>query len=433
MITYAKIKKANTLSDSFQEDQNSKKTSNLKDGKQLVFEAIISITDIVESMHHRISPISKLTHSPESGRTKGLTGLVYKGIRSLTTIVGKGIDVPLEVISDLLTKSNEDASSNALRSTLNGILGDHLVERNSSLAIPMALKHEGKQLDAALLTKFIEQSNGKIVIMVHGLCMNDQQWQKDGHDHGKALANDLGHTAIYLHYNSGLHISKNGKAFSDLLEQLVTQTKAANSELPLEISIVAHSMGGLVSRSAYHQAQLAKQQWPDSIKNICFLGTPHHGAPLEKLGNWLDVLVGLHAYSAPLKSLLKVRSAGITDLRHGNIIESDWQARNRFDFSRDKRTPLALPESVNCYTIATTASAVQNRLNEQVIGDGLVSLNSALGKHQNKSFTLQFPTSHQWIGRDINHIQLLSSPDVYAVIKKWLKGDVIDPCPPDIF
>ena len=120
--------------------------------------------------------------------------------------------------------------------------------------------------------------------------------------------------------------------------------------------------------------------------------------------------------------LLKVRSAGITDLRHGNVIESDWQARNRFDFSTDKRTPLKLPKNVNCYAIATSASTYQNKHRDQIIGDGLVPLDSALGRHETKSFTLKFPATHQWIGKDINHIQLLGNDEVYTVMKTWLRG-----------
>ena len=60
------------------------------------------------------------------------------------------------------------------------------------------------------LAAAIPNASGKLVVLVHGLCMNDLQWQREGHDHGAALARDLGYTSVYLHYNSGLHISING-------------------------------------------------------------------------------------------------------------------------------------------------------------------------------------------------------------------------------
>lgn len=408
------------MPDSLPPKSQPKKASHLQDASQLVVEAIISITDIVESMHNRIGPITNTIQGPDKERTAGLTGLVYKSIRSVTSLVGKSIDGPLGIISDALGKPGDNSKYKPLISALNGVLGDHLVKRNSTLAVPMRIMHNSQLCNPILVGKSLEHTQGKLIIMVHGLCMDDEQWLQDGHDHGKALANDLEQTVVYLHYNTGQHISDNGKDANELLEQLVTQLISNNSETELHISIVAHSMGGLVARSAVHQGQLANYKWSHFIRNMIFLGTPHHGAPLEKLGNWLDMLVGMHNYSSPLKGLLNVRSAGITDLRHGNVMESDWHARGRFDFCADKRTPLPLPSAVNCYTVASTAFASQNSLNEQLIGDGLVPLDSALGRHENKAFTLQFPVDHQWIGRDINHRELLSNADVYQVIRRWL-------------
>lgn len=408
------------MSDSFKDTPDLKKASHLQSSTRLIVEAIVSMTDIVDSMHHRLSPISGRTVSQEAGRTRGLSGFIYKRIRSLTELVGKSIDTPLGVISQLLSEKPVPSDKGPIISALNGILGDHLVKRNSSLAVEMTLRRQGGKIEFGSLAESIQQANGKLVIMIHGLCMNDRQWQQAGHDHGQALAKDLGHAPVYLHYNTGQHISENGKTLAHLLEQLVIHIKSNQTAMPLQISIVAHSMGGLVSRSAFHQARLIGHQWPDFLENIVFLGTPHHGAPLEKVGNWMDMLLGVHPYTTPLKRLLTIRSAGITDLRHGNILESDWQQRNRFDFSKDKRTPVALPEGVNCYTVGTTASAKQSKFHEQLIGDGLVPLDSALGRHETKSLTLDFPRSHQWIGRDINHMQLLSHPDIYAVMKQWL-------------
>ena len=48
-------------------------------------------------------------------------------------------------------------------------------------------------------------------MLVHGLCMNDLQWTQKSGDFEAALARDLGYTVIHLHYNSGLHISTNGR------------------------------------------------------------------------------------------------------------------------------------------------------------------------------------------------------------------------------
>ena len=92
------------------------------------------------------------------------------------------------------------------------------------LAIPMHFRRDGQILTDEQLIEIINQSNGTLLIMAHGLCMNDIQWCREGHDHGAELAKESGMAAIYLHYNSGRHISDNGKQFAALLESLVQVT-----------------------------------------------------------------------------------------------------------------------------------------------------------------------------------------------------------------
>lgn len=396
-----------------------KPKSNLQASSQLIVDAIVEITNIVESMHQKINPIAKLTGLSQKERRQGLTGFVYNSIRSLTELVGKSIDAPLGVISQSLDNTPISPSMTALQSALNGVIGDHLYKRANPLAIPMTIKKGQTELTLAELTAMVQQSGGKLTIFVHGLCMNNLQWQQSGHNHAEMLADELGHTTVYLHYNTGLHISDNGESFSDLLEQTLTEIKAYCADSEIQLSIVAHSMGGLVSRSAYHHAQSHQYLWPNYFDNLVCLGTPHHGAPLEKAGNWVDLLLGVHSYTAPLTKLTQIRSAGITDLRHGNIIESDWQTPSRFDFATDKRTPIALPERVKCYAVATTMSTKTHKLSEQLLGDGLVPLDSALGKHASKPFTLHF--DDHYVDSGINHIELLSDVKIYEKIKLWLQ------------
>jgi pimeloyl-ACP methyl ester carboxylesterase len=424
MLVVVQAKKVEPVSDPHQDKNNPEPPkSMLKSTSRLVIDALISMTDVVESMHQRISPLSKSATPVGNERGRGISGLVYNSIRSITALVGKSLDKPLALIEQQMEQSPPSQGGQALISALNGILGDHLVKRESHLALPMTLRLDDQQLDYETLAKSIQQSQGKLLIMVHGLCMNDLQWTHAGHNHGKRLANELDYALAYLRYNSGQHISDNGKAFSQVLENVLTHALAHDNMLRLDISIIGHSMGGLVSRSAYHEAQALGHKWPDYCENLFFLGSPLHGAPLEKAGNWLDMLLGIHQYTAPLKRLTQIRSAGITDLRHGNILETDWQTRNRFDFSRDKRTPLPLPPGVKCYALASTIAAQANKIGDQLIGDGLVPLDSALGRHENKVFNLHFPVERQWVGRDINHMQLLSNTEVYRAIKNWLASE----------
>ena len=196
----------------------------------------------------------------------------------------------------------------AILSALNGVLGDHLARTGNPLAIGMELVVRGA-------------ARPRLLLLVHGLCMNDTQWTRDGHDHGLALAKSLDCTPVYVRYNSGRHVCENAAELATRLQELVAHWPVAVEDL----AIVGHSMGGLVARSAVHQASEAGMAWPRQLRQMVFLGTPHHGAALERAGNWLHTVLGLSPYLAPFTRLGRLRSDGITDLRHGNLLESDWQ------------------------------------------------------------------------------------------------------------
>ena len=383
----------------------------------LAIRAITGITDMVEALHHTINCFSRFSDAPEPHRTKGITGMVYRNIRSVTELVGDGIDALLDRFSAMLGEKDSSPGREAVLSALNGVLGDHLVARNNPLAIPMQFRRNGKPLNKQALSEAIQQSDGRLAIMVHGSCMNDLQWKRKGHDHGTVLASDLGLTPVYVHYNSGLHISENGRKFSELMETIMDLSPA-----PTALFIIAHSMGGLVSRSACHYGKISGHTWLRPLQKIVFLGTPHHGAPLERGGNWIDTMLEISPYSKPFSRLGKIRSCGITDLRHGNVVDDDWKGRDRFEFSVDQRTPVPLPESVHCYSIAATRGKKTNRLGDELIGDGLVTVKSALGRHKKAQWNLSFPETHQWIGRNMSHLDLLNHPEVYETIKSWLEN-----------
>ena len=385
--------------------------SYLRGATRLVFEAAEATTEVVEKMHRTIQEVPGPLSVSVPDRTRGITGLVYRSIRTGIHLVGQTIDASLASVKMLLPEGEPSQGRDVLRSVANGVYGDYLAQTENPIAIDMSLHHRDRQVDLNDPTGVLkEQSDAvpvsKLLVLVHGSCMSDQQWGRDGHDHGVALADDLGYLPLYLRYNSGLHIASNGRALAQLLETLIGNWKQPIQEL----AIMGHSMGGLVARSACHFADSAGHAWPKSLRKLVFLGTPHHGAPLAQGGHGLDALMALSPYSRPLTRLSRARSAGITDLRHGTV-------------SADENI-VPLPAGVNCYAVAAARATEVTALSEQLVGDGLVSVDSALGRHREAAQTLSIPKNRQWVGYGMGHFDLLNHLDVYARIHGWMKQPV---------
>ena len=320
------------------------RASDLRGFHRLASEATVGLTDLVEAMHHTIARAPGVLGESPRGRTSGITGLVYKSVRGVTRLVGGGVDALLGVAASLIAEKPSSQQREAVVAALNGVLGDYLVASTNPLAITMCLRAAGTPLAIsrpALAAAFPDRAH-KVLVLLHGLCMNSSQWSRDGHDHGQALARDLGYTPIYLHYNSGRHISTNGRELADVMEMLLRNWPHAIKQL----AIVGHSMGGLVARSACYYAMLAGHAWPKRLDHLVFLGTPHLGAPLASTGTWTDFLVGISPYTAPFARLSKLRSAGINDLRHGYVRDEDWHASAAASTRIARTPPFPLPTGV---------------------------------------------------------------------------------------
>ena len=394
------------------------RAADLRGVNRLTIAAVAGIVDLVEAMHHRIAIVPRVIGGPRQDRTTGIARLVYRSIHGVVALVGQGLDGLLARLAPLLGERSTWPGREPSLAALNGVLGDYLAATGNPLAITMCLRRDGMRLPAERepLAAAIPRASGKLVVLLHGLCMNDLQWKRKGHDHGAALARDLGYTPVYLHYNSGLHISENGRAFADQLEALVRQWPVPLTELVL----MGHSMGGLVARSACHYGALLRREWLPRLDKLVFLGTPHHGAPLERGGNWVDILLGVSAYSAPLARIGKIRSAGITDLRFGNVTDEDWKRSEHVACSDDSRVSVPLPEGVASFAIAASTGKKAADLSGRLLGDGLVPLDSALGRHANPRLALRFDESRRWVSSGTGHLDLLCRAEVYAKIKRWL-------------
>jgi hypothetical protein len=400
--------------------------ADVRGAAQLAVDATAGLVDLVEAVHAGIARAPGLP-APADGRTRGITGLVYRTVRGATRLAGGGVDALLGLLAtDLVpadapqTPATQPASParEALVAALNGVLGDHLEASGNPLAIALQLRFAGQPLllQAEALRLRLPQAGPAVAVLVHGLCMNDLSWARgaspapDGDGGADAAPAGLaaklaaaGYTTLALHYNSGRSIARNGADFAQQLEALV-----AAWPVPLRrLVLVGHSMGGLVARSAQHQAQQQGQRWPSLLSDLACMGTPHQGAPLEQLGHAVTALLGATPYAKPFARLARLRSAGITDLRHGRLL--------------DDRAALApLPTGVRCLALAGTLGEADGAMRQRVLGDGLVPLPSALGQHADPARALHFEPGHTWVGAGIGHLALITHPAVHAQLLAWL-------------
>jgi pimeloyl-ACP methyl ester carboxylesterase len=396
------------------------KDSKLQGVSRLITDATLGITDLVESMHNRIVHPPFLPSTPIQHLITNIAGITYKSIRWSTKLIGGGVDSALGLFASVSGKIKTTDEREAITSVLNGVIGDYLEKTENPLEINMQFRYQSKAvaLEKESLEKAYATINGKILLMVHGSCMNDIQWTRKEHNHGSELAKELHKTPIYLHYNSGRHISTNGKNLNELLEQLVLQWPVPIQELV----IIAHSMGGLVTRSAVYYGEQEQNSWIKHLKKIIFLGTPHHGATMEQAGNYVDVVLEAVPYAKPFARLGKIRSAGVTDLRYGSLLDEDWENIDRFKMNGDQRRNVSLPEKVECYNIAgiNGKATESDSTKMKLLGDNMVGIKSALGEHKNPAKNLNFKKSNTWIAYESNHLDLLSNPKVYHKIKTWM-------------
>jgi len=373
---------------------------------RIVFDALAGLGGVVERMHTTIQQRPAPFGAARDVRAHGVTGVVYRSVQGGARMIGAGVDGVLASIADMFPDRGRTDGREAMVAIVNGIYGDYLVRTSNPLAIGMSMRYAGQVVDPldpaqSLRAAGAPPAASKVLVLVHGLCMNDLRWRRDGHDHGAALARELGYSALYLRYNSGLHVRDNGRLFSELLEVLLQHWPVAVQEL----CIIGHSMGGLVARSACCQAGQSGNHWTTRLKKLVFLGTPHLGSPLER-GRWLDFMLDLSPYSAPLTRAGKLRSGGIQDLRHGDIAATGHA--------------IPLPAGVKCYAAAATLAKRQGLLADRLIGDGLVPVDSALGRHRDRSKALDIPKAHQWIGYEMGHLDLLCRAEVYRQLRQWI-------------
>ena len=310
--------------------------------------------------------------------------------------------------------SNTRAGS-AVIAAITGLTGDRLEEEGSPLAQPMALRVKGEPmpLEPDALAAAFPNASPQIVVFLHGLMETEFSWGT-GETYGTRLERELGYTPMTVRYNSGLHISQNGRCLSELMDELV----AAWPVQVERIALVGHSMGGLVARSACHRGAEDGAAWAQLVKTSVSLGTPHLGAPLEQAVHLLTAGLARLPETRPLANFLRRRSGGIRDLRQGSLVDEDWR-----DCDPDALRAAACAEipllegATHCFISATVTRSDRHPVG-RLIGDTLVLKPSATGRGRTRRIPFEEEFGMHLGGA--HHFALLNHPAVYEKLRVWL-------------
>jgi hypothetical protein len=369
-----------------------------------VFASIGPAAEPVQVMHDAISALAY-----------GATRLIGRGaVRAgaLGASLARRPDAP---------SLQESVSGRLAVGALSGAFGDRLAERSNALAVTMAVRRRGRDVEPtpAALAAAYPAATPRLAVFLHGLCETEDAWalgQARQRPYGSLLRERLGYTSLYVRYNSGRHISSNGRDLADLLEAIV----AAWPVEVAEIALVGHSMGGLVARSACYYG--AGMRWPSAVRHVFMLGTPHLGAPLERVAGWAAHTMARLPETRALATALNARSVGIKDLGHGYITDDDWSERDPDAFLRAAAREIPFLPGAHHYFISASLTRDHDHRFGRHIGDLLVLHASAWGHVCGQGEKLRFPVDHYRHIGGATHFDLLNHPAIGELLVTWIAG-----------
>ncbi|TCS40464.1 alpha/beta fold hydrolase [Reinekea marinisedimentorum] len=335
---------------------------------QLVTMTGTDVIDVTEQVH-----LSVLQQLSLGGWFTSGTRLVYQGVKVLPFTTQILLNAIARNVAQLKTSQKNIDTSQRLNviAALNGVLGDQLASSHSPLNTSMEIIRAGAQ------------NHPNKILFVHGLCMDDRAWSEP---QTQFLADCLNADVWYLKYNTGLSIEDSARQLAQLLERELQPGQS--------VSLIGHSMGGLVSLHALIKAHAGNNNWYHNTRALVALGTPFAGTPMSSLGHWVEQQLSAFAVTRPFTKLTKRRSEGIKNLREGFIGE------------------LPSSFSVPSFCIAGNLETKSHKAIDDVIGDGLVTLESALALKNCKQ---------QWTAPKTGHLKLLKDPQVFETVNQWLK------------
>jgi pimeloyl-ACP methyl ester carboxylesterase len=305
------------------------------------------------------------------------------------------------------------------RSIAHGVLDERFLAVAPELDLEVTLRHRGEVVapEPDRLRRTYPQAGSRLAVFVHGLIHSEGVWF-DRPGPGPSLpevAASNGVTPLLVRYGTGRAIGRNGADLAALLEAIV-----AGWPVPVdELTIVGHSMGGLVARSAAVTASRQQHRWVEPLARVVYLGTPHLGSWLEKFANVTSwTLRRASPGSAPLGRLLDGRSRGIKDLRFGTLLEEQWGGADVDALLSGLAQDEPWLAGVDHHLIAGRVRPSEQHLLNLVFGDSLVRAASAAGAGRIRR--IAGDTQVSLVPLDGGHVSLVRHPAVVELLRTTL-------------
>lgn len=344
-----------------------------------------------------------------------IAGGLYSAISSGASIAGRLAEQSADL--GINTPPSQTVRGAALIAAIQGLRGDTLAAEGSELACPMSIRRDGEAIptDATTLAQRFPDASGQLVVFLHGLMETEHAWRLGGRPtYGARLADDLGRTEIQIRFNSGLHISENARSLAELLSDLVENWPVEVEQ----IAIVGHSMGGLIARGACAHAVEEGAEWVQRVRHVVCLGSPHFGAPLERVVHYASAALVALPETRPVGKLLRRRSSGIRDLRQGSLVDDDWRDGDPDSLRSIAARDIPLLDGAMHFFVSATVTRSPRHPLGRIIGDGLVLTPSASGK--TRARRIGFSEENGMHLSPANHFTLLNSDLVYEKLRIWL-------------
>jgi hypothetical protein len=376
----------------------------LRGGLRLLLDGVERVIDTAQATQQRLSAVrpSPLHANARPGSERRWPMYAWHGLRSSAELLGGGLDLALaSVQASLLSPriQREPEPNRPLRdavvAALNAVAGDHLHRTDNPLAIPMQLQVR-------------RATHPRLLILVHDLGMGAAQWCQRGHDHGEALAAACDATAVYVHFNSGRAVADNGLDLAMEIERV-----AAGWPMPIaRVDLLGHGLGGLVVRSAVHQAERSGLEWASRVGALLLLGTPLQGGALP-LGprHWLQRATHL---PTALARLSRRTSTGMADFAAGRYLPATMAT------ATPQSGGAPAPSSAEPWPGPQAWHLIAGSIGDGCT-DGVVPVASALARDAEGAVPpLHVPVDHCFIDRGSDHQALLSSRPAFERMRAWL-------------